>query len=108
MELTLTFTHMESSPAIETHIREKSVRLKKYLAGKLKVDWTCEVARKEHVSHVNVYAKDIHYHAQASAENLYKTIDLALEKIERQVARKKEKITNKHHEKLTHVVDFVG
>jgi putative sigma-54 modulation protein len=108
MDLKLTFTHMESSPAIETHIREKSMRLKKYLDGKLHIDWTCDVVKKEHVSHINVHAKEIHYHAQATAENLYKTIDLALEKIERQIAKKKEKITDKHHQKLTHAADFVS
>lgn len=108
MELKLNFTHMETSPTVESHIREKSERLKKYLDGKLQIEWTCAATRNEHVSSINVTGKDIHYHAVASAESLYKTIDLALEKIERQISKKKEKVTNKHHRKLVHVATFIS
>jgi putative sigma-54 modulation protein len=100
MQLKISFIHMDHSDAVESHIKEKATRLKKYLNGKIDVEWTCEASKHEHISHVNVHGKGFHYHANASADNLYKTIDMALEKVERQIVRKKEKVTNKHHIKL--------
>jgi putative sigma-54 modulation protein len=97
MELIVSYHNMESSAGVESHIREKCEKLKKYLDGNFKINWTCEVNKLEHKSHVTITGKDMNYHADAVEDNLYKTIDSVLAKLEKQVAKKKEMMTNKIH-----------
>ena len=97
MELIVSYHNMDSSPSVETQIREKCEKLKKYLDGNFKIHWTCEVNKLEHKSNVIITGKEMNYHADAVEDNLYKTIDSVIAKLEKQVAKKKEMLTNKIH-----------
>lgn len=99
MSVTISFIHMDHTPALDERIHEKSEKLFKLVNGTPKVKWTCYVKDLKHYAELNVFGAQVDYHATASSDSLYKTIDLAIEKIERQLVKQKEKRKNKLHRK---------
>jgi putative sigma-54 modulation protein len=105
MKIVSNFKHLEHTPAIDQRIQEKSQKLKKYLEGNLEVIWTCSVREDgRHVADVKVLGPSFEYHASAHEENLYKCFDSVINKIERQVQKKKDKwkqnISHKHQNSI--------
>lgn len=97
MKITVSFLHLEHTPALDERIKEKSMKLKKYFQDRGTMKWSCYVKNGEHYAEVNFHAGNTDYHAKAWSDNMYHTIDLVLEKLEKQVCKKKEKFTNKMH-----------
>jgi putative sigma-54 modulation protein len=91
MNLTISYRHLESTPAIAQKIEDKASHLKKYFDGELKVDWVCAVDGNIQKSEVTVHAGQDHYHAKAEDQNLYKTLDEAISKLESQIRKKNNK-----------------
>ena len=99
MRLNISFKHFKRSSAVEERIREKSERFIKYFYGWAKMSWLCYEKDKTMWSEVNIVSPDGDFHAKAHAENLYKSFDLVVEKLEKQIAKKKDKFKNKVHSK---------
>jgi len=105
MKIVSSFKHLEHTPSLDEKIQSKSKKLKKYFEGNIEVHWTCYVREDgEHCSDIKVLGPSFEYHAGAHADSLYKTFDLAISKIEKQVSKKKDKwkkhINHKHQESL--------
>ena len=100
MKITITFLHLEHTESLDERIREKSQKLKKFFQGEPHIKWTCYVKNGRHYAEVSIHGgKKSNYHATAHSENLYKTIDLAVEKVEKQLHKHKDKVKNKIHKK---------
>ena len=97
MNITIAYKSMESSPAVEEKIKEKCHRLEKYFKGAFHVDWTCHVEKDNHISEVYVSAAHHKFHAHSEKDSLYKTIDDAIEKLEKQMARESSQEKEKIH-----------
>ena len=97
MKLNIVYRHLDSTPSIEEKIREKADHLKKYFDGKIEITWTCSVDNKLHRSEVNVHAGHNFFHAKAEDDNLYKTMDEVLSKVERQIRKKNNQLKDKIH-----------
>lgn len=92
MEIKISYKHLDSSPAIEEQVRTKATQLKKYFQGKMKVHWVCSVEKDIHSSEVKVTGSHFACHATAHSENLYKTFDEAIAKLEKQLSKRKDKV----------------
>lgn len=97
MELKITYRHLESTPSIEEKIRNKAEHLEKYFKGNIEVHWICSVDNHRHSSEVNVHAGHNYFSARAEDNDLYKTLDQALRKIEPQIREKHKQITDHIH-----------
>ncbi len=95
MKVTITFRHLEHTPSLDERIHEKSERLSKYLGGKSHIKWSCSVKEGIHYAEVEISGPNYSYHATGSSENLYKSFDVVVAKIERQLQKRKDKITSK-------------
>ncbi len=96
MKITISFLHLEHTQALDERIREKSLKLAKYFQDKGTMKWNCFVKNGEHFAEVSYHAQSFEYHAKAHSDSLYKTIDIVLEKLEKQIAKKKEKFNKMH------------
>jgi putative sigma-54 modulation protein len=86
MNLKITFRHMEHTKSIDGRIREKLEKLvKKHFSLNANVDWTCLVEHDQHIASVNIVDHGHDFHAKASSDNMYKTIDQVIGKIEKQI-----------------------
>ena len=101
MKIVSSFKHLEHTPALDDKITSKSKKLKKYFDGNFEVHWTCYIRDDgKHCADIKLLGPSFEYHAQAHSEKLYKSLDMVVSKIEKQVHKKKDKwkqhISHKH------------
>jgi putative sigma-54 modulation protein len=85
MNITITFRHMEGSEAVKAHAHEKLAKLQKFLRTAMTVQMTISVEGLEHVAEVNVASGSAHFHATERSEDMYRSIDMVHDKLERQI-----------------------
>ncbi len=97
MHVTVTFRHMESSEPLKQYAEEKTRRIEKYLDEPIEVHWVLFVEKIRHIAEATVVAKNISINAREETQDMYSAIDLAMDKLEKQVRRHKEKMKNRKH-----------
>jgi putative sigma-54 modulation protein len=98
MKITITFKHLEHTPALDEKIEKKSKKLEKFFDGNFNVDWVCWCDDKaQHWAELKVHGHAFDFHAKADADSLYKALDLVIEKVEKQMLKQKSKLRNKLH-----------
>lgn len=89
MNITTTFRHMEGTEAVKKHTTEKVAKLQKFLRQAMTAQVTLSVEGLEHVADVRIQAGDAHFHATERSEDMYASIDMVLDKLERQINHQK-------------------
>jgi len=98
MKIKISFKHLEHTPSLDQKIYEKSEKLNKYFEGKVDMHWVCWTDDKgKHFAEIKLHGPHFDYFASASSDNLYKCFDLVVDKIEKQVEKKKDKMRNRVH-----------
>jgi len=105
MKIINSFKQLEHTPALDEKIHAKSQKLKKFFDGNFEVHWTCYVRDDgAHCADIKLLGPSFEYHASAHSDRLYKSLDAAVNKVEKQVSKKKDKwksnISHKHHESV--------
>lgn len=85
MNLNITFRHMDHTPALDQLIQDKSGKFEKWFGNGVDVQWTCWRDGVDHCAEVSVNAGQEKYFAKAYADDLYKTFDLVVHKIQNQM-----------------------
>lgn len=106
MNITISFKNLEHTPSLDDRIKEKSQKINKYFKGRTDLAWTCFVKDNKHYAEVKVNGPTFSYHAKAHSDTLYKSLDLVVSKIEKQLQRKKQKMTNKIHRKVVSIDQY--
>lgn len=89
MNITITFRHMEGTEAVKKHTHDKVAKLQKFLRQAMTAQVTLSVEGLEHVADVNIQAGSAHLHATERSEDMYASIDMVLDKLERQISHQK-------------------
>ncbi len=93
MQVAVTFRHMETSDPIKSYVEEKLTRVKKYIDEPIDAQATLTVEKKiRHLAEINILAKGITIKGSEETNDMYSAIDAAVDKIERQLKRYKEKL----------------
>ena len=99
MKISMSFKNVKHSRETDKQLHEKCYRLDKFLEGQFSVKWHCRYQEGLYVTEVYVHGPKFSFHAGSKDSNLFKAFDSALEKIERQIVKQKEKIKSRrsHH-----------
>lgn len=97
MKLKISFKHLDHTPALDERIKEKSEKLEKYFQGNINVQWVCWVQGEKHLAEIKLHGPKFDFFAKAAADNMYKALDLVIDKIERQIEKQKDMKRNKLH-----------
>ncbi len=100
MQTNITFRNLEATEAIKSYARDKVDRVHKYLEGSSEAHVVLAVDRHQHQADITIHAGHFFLRGREVSTDLYASIDLAMDKIERQLKRYKEKI--KHRRSLPH------
>ena len=102
MQLNITFRHLDASDALKDYARDKVERVNKYLdrAGEAHVVLSME--RHLHHADITIHAGAFVLRGREKSEDMYASLDLAMDKIERQLRRYKEKLKNHHGKERVH------
>ena len=85
MNINITFRHMEHTPALDTLIREKSEKFTKWFGNSTDAKWTCWKEGIDYCAEVTIHSGRQEYFAKAFADDMYKTFDMVLNKIQNQI-----------------------
>ncbi len=96
MQVHITGRHVEMTDGIREHIYDKVERTLVDFPRVEDVRVVLELQKIINSVEVVVSGKDIHVEGHASSENMYTSIDQALEKTERQLRTRREKVQEYH------------
>jgi putative sigma-54 modulation protein len=95
MQTQFVFRHMDSSDAVRSYAEERLSKISRYFSDPLKVSAVFSVEKINHIAQFDVTLRNgLTLHSSEQTESMYSSIDLALAKMERQVRRYKDRITN--------------
>lgn len=109
MQLNITFRHFEPIDSLKNYAREKVERANKYLdrAGEAHVVLSLE--RHLHHADITITSGPFVLRGRERSEDMYASIDLAMDKIERQLRRYKERLKHHHgQDRVHHRQDLVA
>ncbi len=89
MDVSISFTNFEHTPDLDQMISRKTKRLEKILDKNAKVIWHCRIGDGGHESKLHIVEKGGEYFSHDTEDSLYKTLDKAVSKIERQILKRK-------------------
>jgi putative sigma-54 modulation protein len=97
LPLTITGRHIEITDALRDHLTEKLEHACKLLDKISSTHVTLAVEKNRHLAEVVVQAHGATLQAKEETHDMYSSIDLAVEKIQTQAKRLKEKIKDRKH-----------
>ena len=95
MRINFTFRNLESSEGIKSYASEKIARLQKYLRTPLDCEVTLSKERHLHLVDVHLAADGKRFAGKEENEDMYASIDLCLDKLDRQVRSTKDAETTR-------------
>jgi putative sigma-54 modulation protein len=95
MKLNISFKNLDHTASLDERIREKSEKLNKYFSGRFDLHWTCYVENDGHHVDLKVLGPKFNFQSSTVSDSMYKSLDKAIQKLERQISRQKFKRRDK-------------
>ena len=93
MQVNITFRNMFATDALRNHVTDKlSKVVDKYLDKVTEAHVTLSLERYLHHADINLHAGHFHVRGKEKSEDMYASIDLACDKIERQLKKYKDRL----------------
>jgi putative sigma-54 modulation protein len=95
MNVQITAKNIEVTDAIRSYAEKKVAKMEKYFDHITEANVVLEVNKNLHIVEVLISAKGVFMKGLEKSEDLYASIDLAVDKIEKQLVKYKEKLKSK-------------
>lgn len=92
IDTTFTFRNMDSTDALQTHAAKKLERLKKYLISTADAHCIFKVEGARHSAEITLNVKGGRFVGHDTSNDMYTSIDSAIDKIVTQLSRNKERV----------------
>lgn len=100
MRVITTFKNLESTDALKDILEKKADKITKFIKNPTKVTFLLSLERAFHIVELTVLANRTKYFGKGKSKDMYSSVDQAVEKIETQLRKHKEKMTHhKNYEK---------
>lgn len=99
MQINITGHHVEVTPALRAYVTEKMQKLERHFDQVNLINVILNVEKLQHQAEATVNAGGRTIFAAETAKDMYASIDLLIDKLDRQVRRHKDRITDHHHVK---------
>ncbi len=96
MKVNITSRHEQLTPGLKTHIEDKISRVERYLGRVKEAHVVLNFEKKVHVCEVSLVSKNLKLSAKASSRDMYQSIDSALQRLETQAQKQKDKRVGRH------------
>ena len=104
MQITFTARHFKATESLKKYIDTEVERLQKFFDGIVDCDVVLEKERNNHIADISLKISNGVLAVKESSDDFYKSIDLAVGKLERQIKKYKGKIRSHSHEKINDVL----
>lgn len=97
MQVLVTFRHIEATPALRRYAETKLQRVHKLMRRPIEAHVILEVNKRQHVAEITLSGEHLHVTAKESTGDLYSAIDLAMDKVERQIQKRvRKRLAHRH------------
>jgi len=97
MQLNLTGHHVDITDSLRNYVEEKMERLERHFDKVTNTHVILSVESLRHKAEATVNMSGNNIFAECTEENMYAAIDNLVDKLDRQVKKYKEKLTDHHH-----------
>ncbi len=91
MQKSVTFINLDSSEALKAYAFEKLDRFDRFLHNPAKANVVLTVEKFRHIAEINISADGFAINAHEETSDMYSAIDMALDKIDKQIKKNKTK-----------------
>lgn len=103
MQITVKGKNLEVTEALREHTDKKLGKLNKYSDSIISADVTFSTERSWHIAEINIHTNNANFRAEEKTADMYASLDSAIEKLEKQLRKQKEKTTRKPVKALENV-----
>ena len=96
MQIKIDGHHVELTTAMQEYIQSKMTRIERHFEHVVDVHVVLGVEKQRHKAEATIHVTGHNIHAGSEHEDMYAAIDLLLDKLDRQIKKHKEKMTNHH------------
>ena len=96
MQLNITGQHVDLTEAMQEYVKTKITKLERYFDNVTNVHVILSVEKKNQKAEATVHVAGGDLFAEATSENMYAAIDSLVDKLDRQIKKHKEKLTDHH------------
>ena len=96
MQLNITGQKIDLTEAMQGYVKSKITRLERYFDNVTNVHVILSVEKKNQKAEATVHVAGGDLFAEATNENMYAAIDSLVDKLDRQIKKHKEKLTDHH------------
>ena len=105
MRITFTARHFRPSERLKEHAENEVKRLKKYYDGILDIEVILDYIKQQQVAEIIVKVYGTKIPVIIRSEDMYKSITLAVDTLERNIVKYKEKIRHFDKERITENIE---
>ena len=102
MNLSIVGHHLEVTPAIRSHVSGKLARIKRHFDHVLELHVTLSISKLGQKAEVTLHVPGKEIHCACEQADLYAAIDLLVDKLDRQVLKRKDQSVAKTNAALKH------
>ncbi len=95
MQVAVTFRHMETDEGVKAYVKEKVQKLQKYIENPREVHAVLAVEKFRHIAEITIVGNGGTFNSQGRDNDLYAAIDQMVDKMERQIRERREKVKRK-------------
>ncbi|MCZ6853330.1 MAG: ribosome-associated translation inhibitor RaiA [Gammaproteobacteria bacterium] len=97
MQLSISGLHMDVTDALKSYVIGKLEKLERHYDHITNVHVVLSVKKLQQRAEATIHISGAELFADADCEDLYTAIDKLADKLDRQLIKHKEKVTNRHH-----------
>ncbi len=94
MQITITARHFELTKAIRDYVETSCLKVKKYFDHIINIHVTLALENSRNICEIALHASKFNLQSQAEEMDMYLSIDTALDKMEAQIKKLKERVTD--------------
>ncbi len=94
MEVTITGKQLDITPALKQYVESRAKKIEKYTLKPTQAIFTLKVEKYRHLAEVLVKVNGFILQSEQETDEMYASVDKAMNKIERQLKKHKEKLCN--------------
>jgi len=92
MQTSVTFKNLDSSDHLKSYVGDKLDRFDKYLDNPAEANVVLTVEKFRHIAEINIAGDRLSINGKEETNDMYSAIDMALDKLEKQIKKSKQKI----------------
>jgi|TARA_B100000795_G_C22784224_1_gene433812 putative sigma-54 modulation protein len=96
MKLDIIGRHFEITPTLKEYIKNKFIKITNHFDHIIEVKFILSVEKLDNIIDVTLHLPHLDINAKSVDEDMYKSIDLVINKLDKQVIKYKEKNTDHH------------